>query len=131
MILTVMAAAGLAASLAIMHCTQGKRFLVTRMLKSNIDEHAKQLLLCSFYCQTVFFVASTLALAVCAFAVISNMYGFSLLLFIGLIYGMCGVWLLYIAYFAPPKSTKRLMLVGLWFCSIALLSVVEPLLLFS
>lgn len=131
MIFTVVAAAGLAGSLCIKHCTQGKRILVTPLLQSNINEQAKQMLLCLFYCQTVFFAVSTLALLVCAFSVIPNMYSFSLLLFLGLVYGMYGVWQFYAASLAPPNRGKGLVLLGLCFWSIALLSVVEPLLSFS
>jgi hypothetical protein len=128
MVLTLMAATVLSAGVCGYHLIQGKRVLLAPLLKANVSEQSKLMLRCLFHCQSVFFVVSTTALLACTLKVIPGRYTFSLLLFLGLNYGIFAIWQFYIATLSPPNSGQMITIQALIFLLIGVLAMLGPLL---
>ncbi|ABN61321.1 hypothetical protein RJP56_14855 [Shewanella baltica] len=128
MVLTLMAATVLSAGVCGYHLIYGKRVLLAPLLKANVSQQSKQMLRCLFHCQSVFFVASTAVLLACALKVIPGMYAFSLLLFLGMNYGIFAIWQFYIATLSPPNSGQMIIVQALIFLLIGTLAMLGPLL---
>lgn len=126
--LTLIAATVLSSGVCFYHLNQGKRVLLAPLLITNVSEQTKQMLLCVFHCQTIFFLISTAIFLTCALALIPEMYAFSLLLFIGLNYSIFAIWQFYIASLSPPNSGQMLSIQALVFLFIGILSMLGPLL---
>ncbi|MCH1932045.1 hypothetical protein L9G16_17865 [Shewanella sp. A25] len=87
------------------------------------DGASKQMLRGLLYCQSVIYLTSAAVLFICALKLISGMYAFSLLLFIGLNFGIFAIWNLYVAMLSNPESTKRFYLQAVVLFSVSCLSL--------
>ncbi|WP_133180403.1 hypothetical protein [Shewanella decolorationis] len=116
-------AAMLSLAISVNYFLSGKKQISDSFKANNIDESHKQTLRSLFLCQIGFFVTSCLCLFACAFGVVSSMYSYGLLLFIGLNYGIFAIWHCYIAILSPPNNKLRLYLLGMIFLLISLCSL--------
>jgi hypothetical protein len=123
-----MAAAALSAVVCGYHLIQGQKMLLTPLLRTNVSEQSKLILRCMFHCQSVFFLTSTAIFLICSLKIIPGMYAYSLLLFLGLNYGIFSIWQFYIASLSSPDSSQMLSIQALVFLLISLLAMLGPLL---
>ncbi|PIW59290.1 hypothetical protein [Shewanella sp. CG12_big_fil_rev_8_21_14_0_65_47_15] len=128
MVISLMAAAALSAVVCGYHLVQGQKMLLAPLLRANVSEQSKQILRCLFHCQSVFFLTSTAIFLICSLKIIPGMYAYSLLLFLGLNYGIFSIWQFYIASLSPPNSSHMLSIQALVFLLISLLAMLGPLL---
>lgn len=127
MVVILIAATVLSAGICVYHLIYAKRILLTPLLNAHISLQSKQMLRCLFHCLSVFFVTSTFAFLACALKIIPGMYAFSLLLFIGMNYGVFAIWQLYIAILSPPNSGNIIIIKALVFLLTAIFAVLGPL----
>ncbi|QYJ73007.1 hypothetical protein K0H59_08335 [Shewanella sp. FJAT-51649] len=117
----------LSAGACVYHLVEGKQKRLPKLMNTPLSEPDKQWVSALFYCQSVFYLSTTAVFLVCALKLLPEMYGYSLLLFLGLNYGMYAIWLFYVALLSPPQASLRLRLQSLVFLLIALLAVLSPL----
>lgn len=129
MVISLMAAAALSAVVCGYHLVQGQKMLLTPLLRANVSEQSKQILRCMFHCQSVFFMTSTAIFLICSLNVIPEMYAYSLILFLGLNYGIFSIWQFYVASLSPPNSSSQMLSIqALVFLLISLFAMLGPLL---
>ncbi|MFB2649646.1 hypothetical protein [Shewanella mangrovisoli] len=117
----------LSAGVCVYHLVEGKQKRLPKLMNAPLSEPDKQWFSALFYCQSVFYLSTTAVFLVCTLKLLPEMYGYSLLLFLGLNYGMYAIWLFYVALLSPPQASLRLRLQSLVFLLIALLAVLSPL----
>ncbi|WP_299789453.1 hypothetical protein [uncultured Shewanella sp.] len=117
------AAAGLGLITCIGHFTYGVKHFLTPMLNAQFEAVPKAVLHCVFHYVSVFLVLSTLVLASCGFELVSNMQGFSLVLFVALNFGIFAIWQIYIAFVSDIKTPFRHLFQWVLFLGIAVMSL--------
>jgi len=101
--LTILVAALLSLMICIYYLSQGRLQIIAMLQGANIAQLNKQVLLSLFYCQMGFFITTSLCLFACALGVVPRMYAYSLLLFIGLNYGIFAIWHCHMPNLVHPR----------------------------
>ena len=125
--LTILVAALLSLMICIYYLSQGRLQIIAMLQGANIAQLNKQVLLSLFYCQMGFLITTSLCLFACALGVVPRMYAYSLLLFIGLNYGIFAIWHCHIAKLGQPEKRFSLYIMALSLLLVSLFALLGAL----
>lgn len=125
--LTILVAALLSLMICIYYLSQGRLQIIAMLQGANIAQLNKQVLLSLFYCQMGFLITTSLCLFACALGVVPRMYAYSLLLFIGLNYGIFAIWHCHITKLGPPEKRFSLYIMALSLLLVSLFTLLGAL----
>lgn len=126
--LSILVAALLSLMICIYYLLHGRSQISEAFKDTCVRQLNLQILLSLFYCQIGFFLTASLCLFACAFGVVSSMYAYSLLLFIGLNYGIFAIWHCYIARLSAPNKGWGLYIMALTLLLVSLFALFGALL---